>query len=87
LGDIVADPVDHLAVAEDRAVLEPLLRQLSERDRRVLHLRFVEYRTQREIGEEFGVTQMQVSRWLTRIFAYLRERLTAARSPVAATGR
>jgi RNA polymerase sigma-B factor len=87
LGDLVPDPVDHLASAEDRAQLAPLLQQLSERDRRVLHLRFVEYRTQREIGEEFGVTQMQVSRWLTRIFAQLREGLTTSHGSTVSAAR
>lgn len=77
LGELVADSVDLLGVAEDRAVLAPALRELSDRDRRILYLRFVEDRTQREIGEELGVSQMQVSRWLTRIVAQLRHRLTA----------
>ena len=77
IGDLVADPVDRFSDAEDRALLAPALRRLSVRDRRVLHLRFVEDRSQREIGDEMGVTQMQVSRWLVRILAELRERLTA----------
>ena len=54
-------------------VLQPLLARLEERDRTVLRLRFVEGLTQREVGEEIGVTQMQVSRILTRIFNTLRQ--------------
>lgn len=86
VGDVVADPVDRLSIAEDRALLAPALRRLSARDRRVLHLRFVEDRSQREIGDEMGVSQMQVSRWLARILAELRGRLTAGvrrREPLA----
>lgn len=77
LGELVADPLDRFGLADDRATLAPALRELSDRDRRILRLRFVEDRTQREIGEELGVSQMQVSRWLARIFAQLRCRLTA----------
>ena len=54
-----------VAAAEARIVLEPVVRTLSERDRRILHLRFVEERTQQEIAEEVGLTQAQVSRVLT----------------------
>jgi len=39
----------------------------------VLRLRFVEGLTQREVGERIGVTQMQVSRILSRIFSTLRD--------------
>jgi RNA polymerase sigma-B factor len=56
-------------------VLAPVVRRLGERDRRILQLRFFEDRTQREIGEDIGVTQMQVSRILTRILGELRSAL------------
>lgn len=48
---------------------------LAPRDQRIVHLRFVRHLTQQEIAEEIGVTQMQVSRLLTRILATLREQL------------
>jgi RNA polymerase sigma-B factor len=60
---------------EARLVLSPALRKLSERDRRILHLRFVEDKTQQEIGDELGVTQMQASRLLKRILEGLRSEL------------
>jgi len=63
--------------AEARVALGPVVRQLSERDRRILYLRFFEERTQQEIAEEIGVTQMQVSRLLRRIMRDLRTQLTA----------
>jgi RNA polymerase sigma-B factor len=61
--------------AEARAVLADSLRSLSARERRILELRFFEQRTQQEIADEIGVTQMQVSRLLRRIIADLRGRL------------
>ena len=65
---------DHDA-AEARTMLAPVVRHLSERDRRILYLRFFEDQSQRDIGEELGVTQMQVSRLLDRIFRDIRSEL------------
>jgi RNA polymerase sigma-B factor len=69
-----ADDPD-LASCEARVMLRPLLLRLEDRDRKVLRLRFVEGLTQREVGEQIGVTQMQVSRILSRIFSTLRDEL------------
>ena len=66
-----------LELVEDFQTLAPLIEQLDDRDRLVLHLRFVEERTQEEIGEEIGVSQMQVSRVLRRIIGGLRQGLMA----------
>jgi RNA polymerase sigma-B factor len=52
------------ARAEDRATLQPLLQTLSSREREIVRLRFVEDRTQVEIAEAIGVSQMHVSRLL-----------------------
>ncbi len=66
---------DSTSVTEARIALEPLVRRLPERDRRILYLRFFEDRTQEEIGRDLGVSQMQVSRLLTRLLGQLREQL------------
>jgi RNA polymerase sigma-B factor len=58
--------------AEARLMLAPAIRALSNRDRTVLELRFVEGLTQQQIGERVGVSQMQVSRILNRVLAELR---------------
>jgi RNA polymerase sigma-B factor len=52
-----------------------LLQELGERDRRVVHMRFFEGRSQQEIADDLGVTQAQVSRALARILATLRQKL------------
>ncbi len=67
--------------AEAVVVLRPLCQQLSERDRRIVYLRFFHEWTQARIAEEFGVTQMQVSRLLTRILKQLRTQLGASDAP------
>ena len=70
---------DHLLVtqctAASHAVRDALRRaigDLTDRERLVLELRFVEERTQSQIGEQIGVSQMQVSRILRSVLARLR---------------
>jgi RNA polymerase sigma-B factor len=57
------------------ASLKPLIARLTPRDRTILSLRFVGNLTQSEIGEELGISQMHVSRLLTRTLARLRQGL------------
>ncbi|KQW43928.1 hypothetical protein ASC77_21265 [Nocardioides sp. Root1257] len=75
---LVDDEVDELEAAEARALIRTLVTELKPRDRLILYLRFFEGRTQQEIGDELGVTQMQVSRLLSRILADLRVRAGAS---------
>ena len=60
-------------LVEDLTTVATALQTLSERDRHVLHLRFVQDRTQREIAEQIGLSQMQISRILRRAIATLSE--------------
>jgi len=75
VGDLIPDADRETEASEARVTLAPVVRRLPERDRRILYLRFFEDRTQEEIGRDLGVTQMQVSRLLTRILGNLREEL------------
>ncbi|MER6051542.1 RNA polymerase sigma factor SigF [Streptomyces sp. NPDC001793] len=72
LADALGDEDPRLQLAEDLQALTPLVRKLDRRDRRILTLRFVHEKTQSEIGEELGVSQMHVSRLLARILGRLR---------------
>lgn len=56
--------------------LKPLIAGLPARDRQILSLRFVANMTQSEIGEELGISQMHVSRLLSRTLVKLRKGLT-----------
>ena len=60
-------------LTEDALAIGPLLRELPDRERKVLRLRFFDNLTQTEIAERIGVSQMQVSRMLTRTLTRLRE--------------
>ena len=50
-------------------------RELPARQQRLLMMRFYGNMSQAQIGEALGISQMHVSRQLTRALAYLRERL------------
>lgn len=81
-GDAEQAPVDRLGgqdggydAAEARVALAPLLAQLTPRERKILELRFGEGLTQAEIGAQVGVTQMQISRLLSRLLKKLGDEL------------
>jgi RNA polymerase sigma-B factor len=57
--------------AQDRATLQELTAVLTQRERRVLALRFPHDLTQEEIGKQIGVSQMQVSRLIRQALAKL----------------
>jgi RNA polymerase sigma-B factor len=70
---------DSLGTEEERyelveygAAIAPTMKALSERERLILHLRFVEDLTQSEIADRIGVSQMHVSRLIRRALARLR---------------
>jgi RNA polymerase sigma-B factor len=71
LGKLDAD-IEHVEVRES---LKPLLDGLGEREKKILLLRFFKNMTQSQIAEEIGVSQMHVSRLLTRTLAQLRTSL------------
>jgi RNA polymerase sigma-B factor len=75
------DYIDELLTSQ---TLSNALAQLTPRQRQILHMRFVEERTQSEIGQAIGVSQMQVSRLLTTILAKLRASLDEADLEVVA---
>lgn len=68
---------DRLERVDDHLVLRPLVAALGPREQQLLHLRFVEERSQAEIGEVLGVTQTQVSRLLRKVLDDLRRALDA----------
>ncbi|MFC8295773.1 RNA polymerase sigma factor SigF [Streptomyces sp. NPDC057242] len=73
LADFIGGEDPALELFEDFHTLAPLVVALGERDRLLLHLRFVEELTQAQIGERLGVSQMHVSRLLARSLNRLRE--------------
>jgi len=74
-GDTVADAIGHLDQGFDRVdaaiTADLLMAELTERERKVVRLRFHEDLTQLEIGEIVGCSQMHVSRILRGAMAKL----------------
>lgn len=75
LADVLADGGAAMERAELNLVLWAALRALTPRERLIVHARFFEDRTQQDIATELGVTQMQVSRILTKCLGMLRTRI------------
>jgi RNA polymerase sigma-B factor len=75
LGELLPDDDTALRDAENRVMLAPAVRALGEREREILYLRFFRQQTQTQIAAEIGMTQMQVSRMLTRVLETLRGQL------------
>lgn len=74
LAEALGSEDDRYELVELGASIEPALRALPERERLILHLRFVEDMTQSEIADRVGISQMHVSRLLRRSI----DRLSAA---------
>ncbi len=72
LADTLGSDVDDFAAVEYRESLRPLLAALPPREKRILVLRFFHGMTQSQIAEEIGISQMHVSRLLSRTLAQLR---------------
>ena len=72
---------------EARAVLRPALEGLSERERQILAMRYLDQHTQAEIARVIGLSQMQVSRLLRRALDKLRERLRVEETAVPWVGQ
>jgi RNA polymerase sigma-B factor len=72
LADFIGEEDDGIRLVEDFHTLAPLVAELSERDRAIIHMRFVEEATQADIGTRLGCSQMHVSRLIKRIIAQLR---------------
>lgn len=57
-------------------LLEQLLGELGEEERRLIRLRYFQDKTQVEVAKNLGISQVQVSRMEKRILVRMRERLT-----------
>ncbi|MYW29682.1 sigma-70 family RNA polymerase sigma factor, partial [Streptomyces sp. SID2119] len=71
--DITGDCDPGMELVENLHALAPLLETLEPRDREIVRMRFGQEMTQAQIGEHLGISQMHVSRLLSRLLATLRE--------------
>ncbi len=76
-GEQIDLPTDsHESSITDRLALEQLLSALSERDRRLITLRYIARQTQQVTADRLGMTQVQVSRRERALLRAMREKLT-----------
>jgi RNA polymerase sigma-B factor len=73
--DLLDDEESGYEAAENRELLSTGLQALDERERRIVHLRFVEGLTQSQIAVEIGISQMHVSRLIRRALETLSEEI------------
>jgi RNA polymerase sigma-B factor len=71
----LGDLDEELERVEYRHALRPLLEELPERERMIVMLRFFGELTQTQIAERIGISQMHVSRLLSRTLTQLRAQL------------
>jgi RNA polymerase sigma-B factor len=77
LSDLLGEDDHAVEHAIDMQAVRTHLDDLPEREQRILNLRFYGNLTQAEIGQRLGLSQMHVSRLLTRALRYLRHQLTS----------
>ncbi|WP_238010319.1 SigB/SigF/SigG family RNA polymerase sigma factor [Dactylosporangium sp. AC04546] len=75
LADVLGDDDRDIDGVEFRQAIKPLIARLPERERRILSLRFYGNRTQAQIAADLGISQMHVSRLLSRTLEGLRRAL------------
>jgi RNA polymerase sigma-B factor len=77
LADLLGAEDPEIEAVADRTTLRCLLRDVPERERGILAMRFFSNMTQAEIAARIGVSQMHVSRLLARALHDLRVRMLA----------
>jgi RNA polymerase sigma-B factor len=75
LADALGEDDESFERIDNREAVRPLLEALPERERRILVLRFFGNLSQTQIAEQVGVSQMHVSRLLSRSLNRLRRQL------------
>jgi RNA polymerase sigma-B factor len=75
VGELMGDLDPDLAMAEDWPAIEAVLEHLTDREQQILYLRYFEDLTQAEIAPIVGVSQVHVSRLLTKSLEKVRSLL------------
>jgi RNA polymerase sigma-B factor len=75
LADLIGELDDGYERITDRESVKPALEALPAREQRILYLRFFASKTQRQIADTIGVSQMHVSRILDRTLRDIREQV------------
>jgi RNA polymerase sigma-B factor len=71
-GELLGSHDEGFEHSEGWASIAPAVKKLPARERRILYLRFFEGKTQSEIADDIGISQMHVSRLLAQTLAAIR---------------
>ncbi|GHJ45356.1 RNA polymerase sigma factor [Catellatospora sp. TT07R-123] len=77
IGELIGEADQDIEAVADLHALRQYLKELPTRERRILSLRFGCGYNQAQIAEQIGVSQMHVSRLLTRCIGTLRQQMLA----------
>lgn len=77
LAEVLVSPDAPIERLEELVCLNEAIQELDPDDREMLYRRYFREETQTELGQRFGISQMQVSRRLSRILVRLQHRLLA----------
>ena len=75
LADKLASPAEETEEVLNHMFLKELLASLNKEERRLIYLRYFAERTQSQVGEELGISQVQVSRMEKKILKSMREQI------------
>lgn len=78
LADLLGEVDEGFERVTERESVKPALAALPPREQRILYLRFFASKTQRQIADTIGVSQMHVSRILDRTLRDIREQVAQA---------
>jgi RNA polymerase sigma-B factor len=80
-GDLIGEVDGDLTAVDDRLTIQSLLDRLPKHERRILILRFYGNLTQTEIAQRCGISQMHVSRLLSKTLTWLRHAMLSDTPP------
>ena len=69
---------DYEAEIVNKLVLRQLLSEFGEREQKIICMRYFKQKTQTQIAEMLGISQVQVSRIEKKLLMKMRERLTGS---------
>ena len=65
-------------IITNKLVIRELIEDLKDRDRQIILLRFFKEKTQTEVANMLGISQVQVSRIEKKVLSNMRKKLTSA---------
>lgn len=73
--DLLTNGEDETENLVNKIALQDLIERLNEREKQIITLRYFKNKTQVEVSEILGITQVQVSRIEKRILLSMREKI------------